>query len=255
MQRGLFLADYRMGAPPSRTNPAGQPWNFPVPDPAQEEAVRSFVESRFAWLLATHAGLRLDHPHGWVCPWVYRTPANDAAALEAVQSGGAVVRVARPHGSPPRSPGMRVRPDQIDRTRARHEDGVMSLEPAQVEAYSSQIRFCWNAPGQVSTSATMVEVSTCPRLLAAVLAHCGLGRFRITQKARVEVEGDVYRSDGAAPHDWIMAGNHDTPPLRVVVEGWRGTPECALRAEYLSRRLNSSPAAPRGVLAGRRPAR
>ncbi|MBK7473232.1 MAG: 4-alpha-glucanotransferase [Betaproteobacteria bacterium] len=247
MQRGLFLADYRMGAPPSRTNPAGQPWNFPVPDPAQEEAVRSFVESRFAWLLATHDGLRLDHPHGWVCPWVYSTPVDEAAALGAVQSGARLFESPDLSDHPALARYARVRPDQIDRARARHDDEwVRSLEPAQVEAYSSQIRLlleCARANG-VDERDVMVEVlSTCPRPLAAVLAHCGLGRFRITQKARVEVEGDVYRSDGAAPHDWIMAGNHDTPPLRVVVEGWRGTPECALRAEYLSRRLEPSPAA------------
>jgi len=30
---GLFLRDYRLGAPPSRTNPEGQPWDYPVLDP------------------------------------------------------------------------------------------------------------------------------------------------------------------------------------------------------------------------------
>jgi 4-alpha-glucanotransferase len=33
--QGLFLDNYLMGAPPSRTNPEGQPWNYPVLDPAR----------------------------------------------------------------------------------------------------------------------------------------------------------------------------------------------------------------------------
>jgi 4-alpha-glucanotransferase len=83
-------------------------------------------------------------------------------------------------------------------------------------------------------------LSTCPRPLAAVLARHGLGRFRVTQKARVDLPGDVYRGDGAAPHDWIMVGNHDTPPLALVIDRWQGTPELARRAAYLASRLATS---------------
>src|SRR5690606_40926753 len=32
---GVFLRGYLLGAPPSRTNPEGQPWGYPVLDPAQ----------------------------------------------------------------------------------------------------------------------------------------------------------------------------------------------------------------------------
>jgi hypothetical protein len=34
-----------------------------------------------------------------------------------------------------------------------------------------------------------------------------------------------------------MVGNHDTPPLALVVERWQGTPELARRAAYLAGRL------------------
>jgi 4-alpha-glucanotransferase len=34
-----------------------------------------------------------------------------------------------------------------------------------------------------------------------------------------------------------MAGNHDTPPLRLVVKKWLGTDEGAKRAAYLAQRL------------------
>src|SRR6185503_9976907 len=89
----------------------------------------------------------------------------------------------------------------------------------------------------------MVEVlSTCPRPLAEVLARHRLGRFRVTQKARVDDPDDVYRGDRAAPADWIMVGNHDTPPLRAVIARWRGTDEIARRATYLGGRLRRDPA-------------
>ena len=84
-------------------------------------------------------------------------------------------------------------------------------------------------------------LSTCPRPLAAVLARHGLGRFRVTQKARLEDPLDVYRGDTARPADWIMVGNHDTPPLSLVVDRWAGTPEGQRRAAYLAGRLAPEP--------------
>jgi hypothetical protein len=84
----------------------------------------------------------------------------------------------------------------------------------------------------------VIEVlSTCPRPLAEVLARHHLGRFRVTQKAVVDNPDDVYRGDRARDDDWIMVGNHDTPPLASVVERWHGTAEAPRRAAYLAGRL------------------
>jgi 4-alpha-glucanotransferase len=58
----------------------------------------------------------------------------------------------------------------------------------------------------------------CP--LGAVLARYGLGRWRVTQKARLDDPRDVYRSENAQPVDWVMLGNHDTPPIFAVVRDW-----------------------------------
>jgi 4-alpha-glucanotransferase len=95
----------------------------------------------------------------------------------------------------------------------------------------------------------MIEVlSTCPRPLAAVLARHGLGRYRVKPNARVVDPGDVYRSDRAAPADWVMIGNHDTPPLRAVIARWRAEAEhptggeIARRARFLGERLRLDPA-------------
>ncbi|MDF1578744.1 MAG: 4-alpha-glucanotransferase [Desulfobulbales bacterium] len=38
--QGFLLDDYLMGAPPSPTNPEGQPWNYPVFDPRRDPAAR-----------------------------------------------------------------------------------------------------------------------------------------------------------------------------------------------------------------------
>jgi 4-alpha-glucanotransferase len=236
----LFLPGWAMGAPPSRTNPDGQPWEFPVLDPRQlgpGGAARGFLVTRIDDVLTSYDGVRIDHPHGWVCPWVYRPgqPVADGARL---------------HESPdvPELAGFaHVRIDQLAPERPRHDDAwVKRLEPAQIDRYATaidllvdRVRARGGDPGGL-----MVEVlSTCPRPLAAVLARHGLGRFRVTQKARVDDPGDVYRGDNAAPADWIMVGNHDTPPLRAVIDGWRGTAELARRAAYLGGRLGRDPAA------------
>lgn len=241
-REGLFLPGYAMGAPPSRTNPEGQPWSYPVLDPRQMGAggaARAFVDARFDALLAHHDGLRLDHPHGWVCPWVYRTDGGDPGA--AVRAG------ARLHESPdlPDHPALaalaRIGPAQIDRSVARHDDGwVRALAPSQVDAYAAEVdRVIARARSYgMGPERLVVEVlSTCPRPLAAVLARHGLGRFRVTQKARVTVADDVYRADNARPPDWVMVGNHDTAPLRLAVARWEGTAEAEHRASYLAGRL------------------
>ena len=80
-------------------------------------------------------------------------------------------------------------------------------------------------------------LSTCPEPLARVMHRHGLGRFRVTQKASLTDETDGYRSENADPHDWIMIGNHDTEPVRRVVERWTKQGTLPARAAYLATRL------------------
>jgi 4-alpha-glucanotransferase len=237
-----FLPGYAMGAPPSRTNPAGQPWDFPVLDPAGAHGAAAFLGRRLDRILDGHTGVRIDHPHGWVCPWVYRT--DDPDPLHAVQHGARLHESPDLEDHPALAAYARVRPDQIDRARPRYDDRwVSALEPAQIDRYAAlfdalvaRVRARGFDVGEL-----MVEVlSTCPAPLAAVLARHGLGRFRVTQKARVEDPADVYRGDNAAPADWIMVGNHDTPPVRAVIARWRaaGGDEIERRARFLAARLH-----------------
>lgn len=251
--QGLFLHTYSMGAPPSRTNPEGQPWNYPVLDPAQyfakglvepvpglePGAVLRFMDARMDKMLAEYDGLRLDHPHGLVCPWVYRSGQVDA--LGAVQHG------ARLFSSPdlPDHPELArfawVSSSQLDRSVPRYADGeVTSLTPEQVHRYSilfDTVVAAARRNGRELGDLLGEVLSTLPYPLGRVLARYGLGRFRVTQKADLRNPSDVYRSENVAPEDWMMVGNHDTKSLwRLVGEWqWRGTLKA--QADYLATRL------------------
>jgi len=66
----------------------------------------------------------------------------------------------------------------------------------------------------------------------------GLGRFRITQKADLDNPADVYRSENAAPEDWIMLGNHDTPSVWQMSDIWRTAGKAGQQVAYLADRLD-----------------
>ncbi|MBN1207820.1 MAG: 4-alpha-glucanotransferase [Myxococcaceae bacterium] len=252
----LFLRTYLMGAPPSRTNPEGQPWNYPVLDPARffephqglsperrSGPVLRFMDARMHKMLGEYDGLRIDHPHGLVCPWVYR--AGEPDALRAVQTG------ARLFDSPdlPDHPELAryaiATPEQLDRSVPRHADGwVRALTPEQVRQYSilfDTIVTSSRRHGRALTDLLAEVLSTQPYPLQRVLAQYGLGRFRVTQKANLKDPADVYRSENAAPEDWVMVGTHDTPPLWRVAARWRETGADRAQADYLAWRLHPEP--------------
>lgn len=255
---GLFLDEYVMGAPPSRTNPAGQAWGYPVLDPrlyfdgggAAGPALR-FFHARLDRVLADYDGLRIDHPQGLVCPWVYRVDAPDP--LDAVRGGGRLFAT-------PDTPALAglarfavARPNQLDREQARWADGwVRDLDDEQVgrlavlfDALVERLRRAGR-----STDDLLCEVlSTFPEPLRRVMARHGLGRFRVTQKADPDSPGDVYRPEHAVAEDWVMVGNHDTPPIRRLVEAWQGTDEGRRRAGYLAAQLAPEGADRREALA------
>ncbi|HEX3765263.1 MAG TPA: 4-alpha-glucanotransferase, partial [Kofleriaceae bacterium] len=132
-----FLPGYRMGAPPSRTNQDGQPWGYPVLDPDQYTGrARDLVRARADKAFAEYDSLRIDHPHGLVCPWVY-----DAGAADPQR---AVAEGARLFESPdlPDHPALAryaiVHPDQLDRSQPRYgDDWVHVLDATQVDRYAT----------------------------------------------------------------------------------------------------------------------
>jgi len=236
--QGFVLRGWRMGAPPSRTNPAGQPWGFAVLDPDRVRApdggdgpALAFVRARARKTFREHQGLRVDHPHGLVCPWVYRDGGDPAAE---------VARGARLFDSP-EDPDLAAyaiaRRDQLDLAVPRHADGrVTALDPEQVARYATLLdALVAEAAGTDDLACEIL--STQPYPLARVISRHRLGRFRVTQKADFARPGDVYRSDCAALEDWIMLGNHDTRPIWRVAEHWVATGEAKRPAEYLARRL------------------
>jgi 4-alpha-glucanotransferase len=259
-RRALFRGDYLMGAPPSRTNPAGQPWGFPVLDPRQyfddgapattaapaaPGPVLRLLLARIDGLIGDCDGLRIDHPHGLVCPWVYAADDPDAAA--------AVGRGARLFDSPnladhPRLAALAIpTADQLsqDPGIARYaDDWVQRLRDDQVAAYGvlfDAIMARVAAAGRRPADVVCEVLSTWPYPLRRVMQRYGLGRFCVLQKADLTRPDDVYRAENAGEADWIMAGNHDTPPVWLLASAWHGTAAGARWAAYLADRLMPAP--------------
>ncbi len=243
----LMVSGYAMGAPPSRTNPDGQPWGYPVPNPALMGTLQApgpalaFVMARLRRVAAAYDGLRLDHPHGWIDPWVYRTDAAAEDLLFEVQNGARLRSSPAAPGHEALAPFAIARPEQLRTDRPRHaDDYVAALDTAQVDAYAAQVDALLLAAkeAQLSERAVVCEVlSTLPYPVKRVMERHGLGRFRVLQKAKVEDDADVYRPENAEPPDWVMLGNHDTLPIWRVVQQWRDDGRRALWAEHLSRRF------------------
>lgn len=241
--QGLFLDGYRLGAPPSRTNPEGQPWGFTVFDPRQYTnadgspgPVLRFVEKRLGKIYTEYDGIRIDHPQGWVTPWVYRT--DIANPFQAVQDG------ARLFSSPdlPDHPQLRqfslVRSEQINRHLPRYaDDWVNTLTEDQVTQYAALFAHLAPPTNQASKQVMCEVLSTMPYPLRRVMERYGLGRFRVLQNANPNDPLDVYRSDNAQPADWIMLGNHDTRPIWQLARHWCRSDQARQRANDLSRRL------------------
>ncbi|MGZ6123667.1 MAG: 4-alpha-glucanotransferase, partial [Myxococcales bacterium] len=236
-----------MGAPPSRTNPEGQPWGYGVLDPdlygdrAAPGPALSFMQARAGKLLGEFDGLRVDHPHGLIDPWVY--DAEDPDPKRAVQRG------ARLFSSPehPRLSRWAIaRPAQLDPAQPLHADGrVRELTPAQVERYASLFEALVDAVranGRGPDDIVPEVLSTQPYPVRRVLERHGLGRFRVTQKAALDDPADVYRGENARPEDWIMAGTHDTAPIWKVAERWVAEGVAPARATHLASRLVADPA-------------
>jgi hypothetical protein len=164
--------------------------------------------------------------------------------LRAVQTG------ARLFDSPnlPDHPALArfaiARPDQLASQPGFHrhaDDWVRSLDPDQVARYAVLFDVLLETArrhGREDGDIASEVLSTCPFPLQAVLARHHLGRFRVTQKADPDDRGDAYRTDEAAPGDWVMVGTHDTPPIWRVIQGWP-RPRLAAWARYLAGRLQS----------------
>ena len=233
----LLLSPFRMGAPPSRTNPLGQPWSYAVLDPTLYGAgVVDLVRRRMGKMLDEFDGLRIDHPHGLIDPWVY--PAAQPDPQVAVQHGA---RLFSSPDLPDLSAFAIATPEQIDRALPRHADAwVRELSEPQVARYAvlfEAVVDAARAHGRDVDDLLCEVLSTQPYPVERVLARHGLGRFRVTQKVVLDDPADVYRSENAAPADWIMAGTHDTRPVWRAAENWIASGKASAHAAYLAQRL------------------
>jgi hypothetical protein len=120
------------------------------------------------------------------------------------------------------------------------DDWVTRLTPEQVERYAVLLDMVVDSArrhGRTLADLACEVLSTQPYPLQCVLERYGLGRFRVTQKADLRNGDDVYRSENAAPEDWIMLGNHDTKPIWLLLEEWERAGSLPERARYLAERL------------------
>lgn len=239
--RTLFLDGYRLGAPPSRTNRDGQPWGYPVLAPDRAAEVERFVYRRLQKTFAEYDGVRIDHPHGLVCPWVYRDgTGNDGAAVRA---GARLFDSPAEADHPALARFAIVRPDQLDpdpHALRWADDWVRALDPEQVARYARLVDVIVDIArraGRGSEALACEILSTCPYPLRRVLERHGLGRFRVTQKADIDDPRDGYRTEHARPEDWVMVGTHDTPPLWQLIATWERAGTLADRAAYLASHL------------------
>jgi len=246
----FLLPDYLLGAPPSRTNPAGQPWNYPVFDPRryyqpdhngslQPGPVVRFLRRRIDKLFTEFDGVRLDHPHGLICPWVYRAGRQDA--YRAVQAGARLFASPDLADHPELARFAIPRPDQINRQTPRYaDDWVADLDPDQIRRYAIPLEAVMQSARENCRGICEIAceiLSTMPFPIKKVMELYGLGRFRVTQKADLDNAHDGYRSENGRPEDWLMLGNHDTPSLWQVVEKWVAEGTARQQAHYLAGRL------------------
>jgi 4-alpha-glucanotransferase len=256
--RHLLLPNYLLGAPPSRTNPDGQPWGYPVlnPDLYYEDAERrqlgpalKWVTSRIDKLLQDFDGIRIDHPHGIVCPWIYND--TDPNPLHAVQNGSRLFESPNVPDHPSLARFALVGEDQLNKHIPRFGDAwVAKLSDEQIDKFATIVQLIKDrllSAGFESRDLICEVLSSCPFPLKSVLAKHRLGRFRVTQKAQPHNERDVYRSDNAQAEDWIMVGTHDTKSIWRVVDEW-SEGEIESWAEYLSARIEPEDEAARDAL-------
>jgi 4-alpha-glucanotransferase len=247
----LFLQGYAMGAPPSGTNPEGQAWGYPLLDPLSTEAT-AFLRARVTKILSEFHGVRIDHPHGLVCPWVYDTADPDP--LHALSVGARLFESPDLPDHPVLARLAIARSHQIEHGAPRYaDDWVTALDEAQVDAYARRIEVLMHAVRACGRSANDVVcevLSTCPYPLERVMRRYGLGRFRVTQKADPLDETDGYLTSSAKREDWAMLGNHDTPPIWDVVLRW-GEQRALAWCAYLQARLGVDAIDQRRALADR----
>ncbi|MBK8190260.1 MAG: 4-alpha-glucanotransferase [Vampirovibrionales bacterium] len=258
----LFMKTHRLGAPPSLTGPAGQCWYFPLLDPKKyERGGKDFLRKRIQHLAKRYTMLRLDHPHGYIDPWVYRH--NDAIKIlnvydkktvdacytlntPNVQKGTRLFSAINDPNHPELNQYAKVGADQLNpEVSHKYEDRrIRDLKPEQVDSFGELIDVILKTAKEngIPHSKIISEVlSTCPYPMWAVLEKHGLGRLRVIQKADPSPQNreHVYRSENARPQDWVMTSTHDAPSLWAAAYNWfipakEGDPDRTprLHAEY-----------------------
>lgn len=247
--RSLFLNGYLMGAPPSRSNPQGQPWGYPVLDPSlfftankQIGPALELIQTRIDKMLSEFDGIRIDHPHGLISPWVYNLDSDDL--FSAVQKGARLYSSPDLSDHPMLAKFTIVDKNQLNKDPScpRYADNwVTALNSDQTDKYATIIDLILTRAKNAGASESdiLCEVlSTWPLPLKEVMKSRGLGRFCVTQKTDPDNPADIYRRENSSARDWIMVGNHDTKPIWRLAAEKHATPWYKSRAELLANQFS-----------------
>jgi 4-alpha-glucanotransferase len=181
------------GRPAEPHQPRGSAVELPRPRPRAIPRQRrpgpalAFMRARVDKLLREYDGLRIDHPHGLVCPWVYRADTDDA--LHAVQTGARLFESPDLADHPALARHAIARRDQLspDPATPRHADDWVR---ASTTSRSSPTAVLIDvvvaaalAHGRTRSDILCEVLSTQPYPLRRVMERHRLGRFRVTQKA------------------------------------------------------------------------
>lgn len=239
----LFMKHHRLGAPPSATGPTGQCWAFPILDPAKyAQGGKAFMKKRVDHVAKRYTMLRIDHPHGYIDPWVYKHDFGkrilnvfDKEAVEAcyalntpnVQKGVRLFSALNDPNHPELAAYAKIPADQLN-PEAKHgyEDRrIRELKPDQVDSFSELLDVLIETAKEngIPKHKIISEVlSTCPYPMWAVLEKHGMGRLRVIQKADPSPSNKehVYRSENSRPQDWVMTSTHDAPPIWAAAYNW-----------------------------------
>ena len=191
-----------MGAPPSRTNPDGQPWGYPVLD---LERLR-------------RRGARAAHGARRPALCRLRRPAHRSSARPRLPVGvrrddrrpAAAVMPARACSARPTCPTIRssrrfaiARADQLDRSRracAGPTTGCAHSTTTQVARYGALFDASWRACAPRASPRGRRRVRGAEHVAVPLAPRDGALRprpLRVTQKANLARADDVYRSDNA----------------------------------------------------------
>jgi len=217
--QNLFLDDYSLGCPPDAFADGGQPWGFPVFDPAKivdkdgnlSEAGK-FLYNKYKKIFSENkGGVRIDHVVGLIDPFVYpkgKLPTDSAAG--------------RLYSSP-------------------QDEGLGKYAKETTDQYAVILKKIIIPAAQeagVDLSSIICEdLGTLTPPVVEVMKELQMPGVRVTEFVNPENPDDIYRGKNVDAKNIIMAGSHDNDTLVSYAEDLKKSGEIRKHAQFLAQDL------------------